>query len=453
MRTPFYRFDKKTSVTIILIFTIITVIDSTIVKVVTFSGNELPVATSVSIFISFVAIFAFGGISLLTLLKKNVSTQINKKTSNTDHFLHLAYATLFLTTAIALTAIIQMVFLNLYDLHFLIISSLVTHVTAILYLIFLIRIFIQWIRSRKNYIILLFMISITFLCISMIVSVIYLEYIYSRSYSMERKPFPIHTFIIRQEVTSFSESLGTLFDFLYLSAFATIWIATAILLYQYRYKLGKIRYFLLISLPLVYYSFTYLAYFGNLFSILILDSPVGYGISYVLFFSATKQVGAFFFGITFLTASTIVKKDDVGKSLLITGIGIAILFGSLEITTLQYRLYPPYGYITQSLLPLGAYLLFIGIFGSATKISRDAELRQEFHKTAMSQLSLLKTIGTRQMEVELMKKFRTVEKRTHSMDSNQQTLPEEEEVRQIVREVLDEIRLHKINDKPRESSS
>jgi len=47
---------------------------------------------------------------------------------------------------------------------------------------------------------------------------------------------------------------------------------------------------------------------------------------------------------------------------LFAAIGIALLYGSIEITTLQYRLYPPFGPITEALMPLGAYLLFTGIF-------------------------------------------------------------------------------------------
>ena len=38
------------------------------------------------------------------------------------------------------------------------------------------------------------------------------------------------------------------------------------------------------------------------------------------------------------------------------------------------------------------YLVFVGIFASAGQISRNAELRREFYKSASSQLALLKAI-------------------------------------------------------------
>jgi hypothetical protein len=121
---------------------------------------------------------------------------------------------------------------------------------------------------------------------------------------------------------------------------------------------------------------------------------------YIVSFSTTKQVGALLFSLSFWTAAALVYDNRVRQSLLISSIGMAILFGSLEITPLQYRVFPPYGLITEAFIPLGSYLLFVGIFTSAKHISRDAELRKEFHKRAASQLTLLKAIGVSQMEKE-----------------------------------------------------
>jgi hypothetical protein len=78
-------------------------------------------------------------------------------------------------------------------------------------------------------------------------------------------------------------------------------------------------------------------------------------------------------------------------------LGLAIIFGSLEIATLQYAVYPPFGLITTAFMPLGSYLLFIGILSSAQNISRNIVIRKELYKSANSQLDLLKIIGMAQM--------------------------------------------------------
>jgi hypothetical protein len=125
------------------------------------------------------------------------------------------------------------------------------------------------------------------------------------------------------------------------------------------------------SIPLTYYLFPFQSYFGDVLFSLLQSSPVSYSIIYILIFSATKQVGALLFSLAFWTASSLVYYDRVRKSLLLSSIGMAILFGTFEISPLQYRVYPPYGFLTQAFILLGAYLLFVGIFTSAKNISRE----------------------------------------------------------------------------------
>jgi hypothetical protein len=267
----------------------------------------------------------------------------------------------------------------------------------------------------------------------------YLEYSFSRSFSVDRKPYPIYLYVIRQEVTAFGESLATIFDVTYLLSFIAIWIATAILLSQYRYKLGRIKYYTLLSVPMVYYLFTFHGYFGNIFSQLVLHYPVTFGVTYTLFFSATKQIGALLFSLAFLTASFLVTNERVRKSSLVSAIGISILFGSLEITTLQYRLYPPFGLVTEAFMPLGAYLLLVGLITSATSVARDAKLRKEFYKNAKSQISLLKTIGITEMEKELLKDYKPMLARLDELEAVQYQSLEQSEVKQLIHDVLNEL--------------
>ena len=68
----------------------------------------------------------------------------------------------------------------------------------------------------------------------------------------------------------------------------------------------------------------------------------------------TKQAGALLFSLSFWTAAALVYDDRVRQSLLISSIGTVILFGSLQITPLQYRVFPPYGLITEAFIPLGS---------------------------------------------------------------------------------------------------
>ena len=56
-------------------------------------------------------------------------------------------------------------------------------------------------------------------------------------------------------------------------------------------------------------------------------------------------------------------------------------------------------------------MLLVGIFTSAVNVYQDGELRRDFRKSAIAQLNLLRTIGIAQMEKELVKNFKSAEKR------------------------------------------
>jgi hypothetical protein len=426
---------RKNSLFFILIFTIIAVIDSTIVKFSTYSDTQFTITSTVIIFTIFFLVFAMVGIILLNSVKKN----IQKAAATMRYFHGIIFAIQILMIAITLTIILQMLLLHTYDLRLLQSSTILTHLCALFFLIVLIIIFIRWVKSRKNYVTILYLVSFSLIASSIIVSVIYLEYQFSFSNSSIRKPYPMYSYITRQEIRPFSESLATIFDITYLLSFFAIWLATALLLSQYRYKLGRIKYFTLMSIPMIYYLFTFQAYFGNVFSQLVLHSPITFGVTYILIFSATKQIGAFLFSLAFLAAASLVTSERVRKSSLIAAIGIAILFGSVEINILQYRLYPPFGLVTETFMPLGAYMLLAGLFSSALGVARDARLRKEFYKSAMSQFTLLKTIGITQMEKELLKEYKPVLTRLDELEEPQYQSLEQSEVKELIHDVLNEL--------------
>jgi hypothetical protein len=222
-----------------------------------------------------------------------------------------------------------------------------------------------------------------------------------------------------------------------------MWIATTILLNQYRYRMGGLKYFSVVCIPLIYYIFPFQGYFGDALFPLLVSSPLIFSTIYVLIFSATKQVGAVFFGLSFWFASGLVYDDRVRKSLLVSSIGMVILFSSIALAPLQYSLYPPYGLITEAFIPLGAYLLLVGIFTSAIHVSRDATIRRELYRSAIKQLDLLRSIGTSEMEKEFEGRVKYLEKVHRISDiPDRSKIAEEidvENVKKILHEVLEEV--------------
>jgi len=297
----------------------------------------------------------------------------------------------------------------------------------------------SWLSSKRNYIILLYAISFSLVSVDLMIAVIYLESYFSSSISPVVVPYPLSWYVTNLPGSPFTESLSMAFEIFSLCSFLIMWIATSIFLSQYRYKLGKIKYFSLISIPLIYYIFPFQNYFGDVFFSSLQSSPVFYSIVYILSFSATKQVGALLFSLSFWTAAALVYDNRVRQSLLLSSIGMAILFCSLEITPLQYRVFPPYGLITEAFIPVGSYLLFVGIFTSAKHISRDSEVRKELYKNAASQLTLLRAIGVSQMEKELEGQVKSLEERFKPFERTDEPDLKDDEVKEILHDVLTEL--------------
>ncbi|HJS64381.1 MAG TPA: hypothetical protein VJ767_05935 [Nitrososphaeraceae archaeon] len=347
--------------------------------------------------------------------------------------------TMILTGSIILIIIVQMLFLNKYSLILLEVQTYLSYLSALIFLSFLVFMFVGWLTSKRNYIIMLYTIAFSLASVNLVVSLIYIESYFSFSTLPDVKPYPITSYIVNLPGSPITESLSVVYDILSLSSFLLMWVATAILLGQYRHKMGRIRFFSLMSIPLIYYMFPFQNYFGDVFFVLLLSSPVVFSIIYVLIFSATKQVGALLFSLSFWTASSLIHHDRVYKSLLICSIGMLILFSSIEIAPLRSHIYPPYGLITEAFLPLGAYLLLFGIFTSAQHISQDAKLRKEFYKSAESQLSLLKNIGVSQMEKQFEDKIKFLQQRSSLSKRIEEPQLEEETVKKILHDVLNEL--------------
>jgi hypothetical protein len=138
-----------------------------------------------------------------------------------------------------------------------------------------------------------------------------------------------------------------------------------------------------------------------------------------------------------LIASGLVAKHVVHKYLLISALGIAIFFGSLEIDSFLYATYPPFGLVTMSFMAMGSYLIYTGIINTAALVARDKELRKEFYRSAMSEYDLLKVIGVSEMEKELLKSYKAIDKRTRSLQKDSSF--EKDRVKEALHGLVDEM--------------
>jgi hypothetical protein len=430
------KITKRRALMVIIFAISIMVIDSTIVKYIAFSNKEYPTLVYVSIFVTLAVVFA-GIIIVLLGFVKSIDRESGIKRVLSVKSTYLIIAVAQLSLIIAMVIIIQpTIGLKSYSTLSLLAVIYISNITGLFFLVMLVVTLVDWIMTKKDKILSLYTISFALTAIAIMTSLLFATYVLSQQPSNIR-PSSIHHSLLNLPNAELAMYFGPALDITSLLSFISVWIASAILLSTYSRRIGKIRYWTIISIPLIYFLFPFEKNVVDIFQPLIVSYPVLYGVLNVTIFSATKQIGALFFSLVFLAASALVTKHEMQKYLLISGIGMAILYGSIEIDTLLFATYPPFGVVTVSFIPMGSYLLFTGILLSARLVARDKELRREFQNVAMSQLGLLKTIGVTEMEKQLMKTYKSVDKQTRSLEKDSRF--EKDEIREALHGLVDEM--------------
>ena len=421
------------------------IFDSTIVEFSSYSGIAPSNATNISIFVILSIIFV-GSTALLLNFARRIATNYPYKATlvNLRYFDYTIIGVQILTVSLILLIILQMLIFNQYSLVLLRIQTYLSHLSGLLFLSFTVLTFCRWLSSKRNTTILLYTISFFLVCLNIIVSLAYLDAYFIGSPLPEVSPFPMASYVTNNVPNAdFTQSLSNIFDGLSLSSFLIMWIATVFLLKQYKHRLGRLKYYLLMGMPVVYYVYPFQSYFGDALFSLLQSFSVSISIAYVLIFSATKQVGAILFSLVFWTTSSLVHDDRTRGSLLISAIGMAIIFGSVGLTPLQYHVYPPYGLITEAFIPLRILSPFSWDFHFCEKYFSKRRTSKGILQEGESQLNLLKAIGVSEMEKELMKQVSTIEKRSRITAYVDEKL-EDDQVKVIVREVLNELYYSKV---------
>jgi len=202
-------------------------------------------------------------------------------------------------------------------------------------------------------------------------------------------------------------------------SFISIWITTSLLMNNYREKLiNVIVYWILLSLPLVYFliNYFYQFIFSNILISYLTIDPITVSIILTTFLSLSKPIGGLIFAFGFWNISKIVTYEKNIKSyMVISGWGILLIFGSNQALVQTLAPYPPFGLVTITTLIIGAFLMLLGIYNSAALVSVNYSLRKYIYKYA-SERRFLGIIGQAEMEKEIEKIVNKVTQRKDGLE-------------------------------------
>jgi hypothetical protein len=263
---------------------------------------------------------------------------------------------------------------------------------------------------------------------------------------LQEKPSTVTALVNPWNNTS---SINRIFYDLYrycsLISFGSFWIATSVFLKNYSInyskKIGKWKFWILVTLPMIYYIGTIDLIQNNYLNDLIFQYPI---LSKVIFYvGVPKQIGGFFFALSFIYMSWNIDNIKLRYYLLLTAVGIMMLVGSIQISTLHILPYPPFGLITLSMLPISSYLVLIGLYYSARSLSYDKNFLVELRKKVKNKSnSFLSAIGSAEWNKNLEVTINDVLKQIGKEDETDYTL-ETDDVRDYVIDIIKELKKEK----------
>lgn len=351
----------------------------------------------------------------------------------------------YLLSGIIVFVLVQVVIFSEFYTSFVSTVAVISYLMAIFMMIFLSIRFFSWFRLHRNPAVLFYFLSTIVLTINAafslaliltispgIPSLVGESQIAGMTRAIAAKPFAV--------------GLNNGYTATSILTFILLWLATALLLREYSRRIGKITYWALVSIPLVYFLSQFPALFFNLFGSLIGSNPTFYGIVLTLIFSLSKITGGILFGVAFWTVAKHLPAITVVKSyMVIAAYGFILFYISNQAGSSLFQLggvYPPFGLPTIAVIGFSSYLMLVGIYSSAISVAQDSRLRRTIRKSVQQQSSLLDKIGTAQMQQEIENKvLSTIRSQAENLRSETgiETSLDENEIRDYMKEVIAKI--------------
>jgi len=374
-----------------IIINALLVIDTSIVRISTFTGGMFPFESYMSLFLIIYAAYATGNIIVMRLVRGQLHSASGNKPLLFNSFFAGITATQYAILFMILVLICQIFINKYYSVWILKSISFNSYLMGGIMLSLLSYKLLSWFKKNKSFILILFFLAMSLTCANSILIM--------SSLGMQLASKPDNISYTRSLAGGFAPGSGMyklIQDYILIISFSLMWLATALLMKNYSNIKGLIKYWGIMFISLIYFIGQFQPMFFGFISLSTISTTLG-DIGYTIFVSAAKPVAGVMFGLIFWIISRKIDKRTTKEYLLIAGFGIMMLFASNQSTGLSLTPLPPFGIITAAFFGLSTYLLFIGLYSSAVSVSHDSTLRKQA-KIYANQLILLDRIGTPEMK-------------------------------------------------------
>ena len=390
------------------------------------------------LFVIIAIICIIGQFFILQFVKKKSRTVRSKVT--TIKWIHKAVTvSQYIITVIFIFTILQIILTDRYSTISSVLVTVISLAINIVLMGIFTGIFLKWYKSNRNSIVVL-LYSLSFATV-MIAS--FAQLVVSMHNFSDKPPTILpNTKVVfpETEENTIWRIFGKTYQYSDIISFFLKWAGTALLLYHYSKKMGRIKYWFLLCLPVAYFS-TLLIYHFHIYE----PHPDLESLYFFMVASLNTTSGGILFYISYrLAAKNFRDNSTIRDYLMMTGYGFMLFFSASQ-ATLSTTAYPPFGFATISFYGLGSYLILIGLYLSALSVSEDDELRNYIKKSTMQESRFLHSIGSSslaQRESEVMNKVLSKAKEQQRLiaeSTGVSTSLSEEEIKEYVKNTEDKI--------------
>jgi hypothetical protein len=396
------RFGSKKLMILMGVAVVTLLVDSQIGYIADFIPEQLSSSTGIAGFIVIAAIFVITQYIILVYIKQS-KKETRARALNLDLTFWLVSIAQYVLAGIFAFVILQIIIEQQYSIVTLYVSHVISYGLWILILALLAKAFFSWYRlSNKNIMVLLLALSMVAYVVNGVTGLA----TYSNMLAQQK------SVITSKDVAYFPEfsiaTLGSQIDIIYqiagAAAYVFTWIGTVKLLYPNVRKLGRVKFWSIMSAAVVYYLISFPLFVLGYYS----PSENVDAMTNILIFSFASIFTGVIFGAAFLSVARTLRKDtSLRNHMLMAAYGFLLFYIAGSAAAAQAA-YPPYGLASVSLIGLSCYLIYSGLYSSAAIVSQDSTLRQSIRRSVTEQSRLLDSIGTAQMEQELQSRVLTV---------------------------------------------
>jgi hypothetical protein len=378
-------------------------------------------------FILLAAIAWCGQYLMLDMIKeKNKAQQIKKTNFNVLEKLVLSVQ--IILTAILVLLLYQIIFISQFNTDILNTGSIVSGGLAVYLMGEFAYWLLSWFRRTRSLMLLFFglaMSVIAFTIISMVV-------LFNLIWILKPGIFTPNSEVVFIPLPELQQSANTVQTYSGVIAFILVWAGTVLLLRHNIHRIGNVKFWALLSTPIIIFSTSYLSLYQSL------ASTFSYSVLLVIYSGIAASA---LIGIAFRYVAKPLGDTPIKDFMIITSYGF-ILFFTTMLASPSIG-YPPFGFVNVLLVGPFAFLILNGLYRSAISVAEDVNLRLSIKNTTRADLKLLDDIGTAEMYKDIESKVTRLTKANADLLTEQSGIEPsltDDEVRNYLEFVTKEIK-------------